>query len=111
MNDKKDKATLFEDYKILLEGYTYQRKNNKSCSKCNIDKVLIYSEGTYTCLNCGEVENCIVETDITSYRDPMVEKPIFPYKRKNHFCEWNFINILTAHQSKYSYILLNFKNI
>ena len=22
----------------------------------------------------------------------MIEKPTFPYKRKNHFCEWNFIN-------------------
>ena len=63
--------------------------------------MLIYSEGTYTCLNCGEVENCIVETDITSYRDPMVEKPIFPYKRKNHFCEWiNYINIY--HKLNYS---------
>ena len=109
---KKDKATLYEDYKILLEGYTYQRKNNKFCSKCNVDKVLIYSEGTYTCLVCGEVENCIVETDITSYKDPMVEKPTFPYKRKNHFCEWTkkIFEILTAHKSRYSniYILNNF---
>ena len=102
--NKKDKATLFEDYKILLEGYTYQRRNNKFCLKCNVDKVLIYSEGTYTCLSCGEVENCIVETDITSYKDPMVEKPTFPYKRKNHFCEWIKEN-LTAHKSRYSLLL------
>jgi mannosyltransferase OCH1-like enzyme len=38
------------------------------------------------------VENCIVESEITNYKDPMVEKPTFPYKRKNHFCEWTVQN-------------------
>ena len=39
-------------------------------------------------MKCGEVENCIIESEITNYKEPMVEKPTFPYKRKNHFCEW-----------------------
>lgn len=87
---KYDRASLFEDYKILLEGYPTQKKINKPCINCgpSINKVLIYSEGIYVCLVCGEVEKCIIENEITNYKDPMVEKPTFPYKRKNHFCEW-----------------------
>lgn len=87
-----DRATLYEDYKILLEGYSNKKKTNRPCINCDIDKVLIYSEGIYACMKCGEVENCIVESEITNYKDPMIEKPTFPYKRKNHFCEWNLLN-------------------
>jgi hypothetical protein len=87
-----DRAALYEDYKIVLEGYTNKKRINRPCINCNIDKVLIYSEGIYACLICGEVENCIVESEITNYKDPMVEKPTFPYKRKNHFCEWTVGN-------------------
>lgn len=83
-----DRAILYEDYKTSLEGYSFKKKNSKPCIDCGIDKILIYSEGIYACMNCGEVENCIVESEITNYKDPMVEKPTFPYKRKNHFCEW-----------------------
>lgn len=83
-----DRAILYEDYKTSLEGYSFKKKNSKPCINCGIDKILIYSEGIYACMKCGEVENCIVESEITNYKDPMVEKPTFPYKRKNHFCEW-----------------------
>jgi hypothetical protein len=88
--EKYDRASLFEDYKILLDGYPTQKKINKPCINCGppANKVLMYSEGFYVCLVCGEVEKCIIENEITNYKDPMVEKPTFPYKRKNHFCEW-----------------------
>jgi hypothetical protein len=86
-NTVNDRASLFEDYKTLLEGHQSKKKYNKSCTKCNKDKVLIYSEGIYACLQCGEVENCIIESEVINYKDPMIEKPTFPYKRKNHFCE------------------------
>jgi hypothetical protein len=86
--DVYDRALLYEDYKTSLEGYSFKKKKSKPCINCGIDKILIYSEGIYACMKCGEVENCIVESEITNYKDPMVEKPTFPYKRKNHFCEW-----------------------
>jgi hypothetical protein len=85
---KLDRASLYEDYKTLLDGYFTQKKNNKVCINCNIDKILIYSEGIYACVKCGDVERCIIENETTNYKDPMIEKPTFPYKRKNHFCEW-----------------------
>ena len=83
-----DRATLYEDYKIMIEGYSSKKKISKPCINCGIDKILIYNEGIYACMKCGEVENCIIESEVTNYKDPMVEKPTFPYKRKNHFCEW-----------------------
>ena len=89
-----DRAKLYDDYKITLEGYNSKKKHSKICENCNIDKILIYSEGIYACMKCGEVENCIIESEITNYKEPMVEKPTFPYKRKNHFCEWKILFIL-----------------
>lgn len=86
-----DRASLYEDYRIILEGHPCKKKINKPCINCDIDKVLIYAEGIYACMKCGEVENCIVESEVTNYKDPMIEKPTFPYKRKNHFCEWMLI--------------------
>lgn len=83
-----DRAKLYDDYKTALEGYNLKKKYSKICENCKIDKILIYSEGIYACIKCGEVENCIIESEITNYKEPMVEKPTFPYKRKNHFCEW-----------------------
>jgi len=86
--DVYDRAQLYDDYKITLEGYNTKKKYSKICENCNVEKILIYSEGLYACMKCGEVENCIIESEITNYKEPMVEKPTFPYKRKNHFCEW-----------------------
>jgi hypothetical protein len=51
-------------------------------------------------MKCGEVENCIVESEVANYKDPMVEKPTFPYKRKNHFCEWIIFALLVKVISK-----------
>jgi len=105
-----DRAVLYEDYKTSLEGYAFKKSNSKPCINCSVDKVLIYSEGMYACLKCGEVENCIVESEVTNYKDPMIEKPTFPYKRKNHFCEWIVLLLLVKVISKknnYSLSLIN----
>jgi ribosomal protein S27AE len=83
-----DRALLYDDYKTTLEGYVFKKKKSKTCSNCGIEKILMYSEGMYVCLKCGEVENYIVESELTNFKDTLVEKPTFPYKRKNHFCEW-----------------------
>ena len=95
-----DRAILYDDYKTSLGGYATKKKKTKICINCSIDKVLIYSEGIYACLNCGEVENCIIENDSSNYKDPMVDKPTFPYKRKNHFCELNLMILLVKVISK-----------
>jgi hypothetical protein len=104
---KYDRASLFKDYKILLEGHPTQKKINKPCRNCvpPVDKVLMHYEGNYVCLVCGDVEKCIIENENSNYKDPMIEKPTFPYKRKNHFCEWMkiycLILLITARKSRY----------
>lgn len=83
-----DRSILYEDYKISLEGLVVKKKSMKMCKTCNIEKTMIYNEGLYACIKCGETEYCIIESEQINYKDPMIEKPVFPYKRKNHFCEW-----------------------
>ncbi|AYV84200.1 MAG: late transcription factor VLTF3-like protein [Hyperionvirus sp.] len=88
-----NKATLFDYYMTLIDK-TYVGKNKRNCirvcTKCNVEKTLIQSDGFYVCQECGEVENAIIESEIPSHKDSVVEKHIFPYKRQNHlseFCE------------------------
>lgn len=77
---QKNKATIFEQYLKLLNGnYNMQNKNQcmPMCNNCNIDKVLMQSEGMYVCTKCGEVENVIIESDIPNYKDQIQEKPAY----------------------------------
>ena len=85
-NVKLDKTSLFSDYNTALHGYNTKKKIGKQCINCGEDKSL-QPDGFYACVECGEVENCLIENETTNFKDPMIEKPTFPYKRKNHFCE------------------------
>jgi hypothetical protein len=87
-NNNLNRLYLYKNYKILLDGYKTQKNINKICLTCNIDKIHIFSEGIFTCPKCGESDDYIIENEANNYKDPIVEKPTFPYKRKNHFCEW-----------------------
>jgi len=93
-NPKLNKAELYDAYKIVLDGKIYQKEISRICSLCNVEKIFVQNEGFYACKNCGDVEHCIIETEVTNYKDPMIEKPIFPYKRKNHFRELIVIKLL-----------------
>ncbi len=67
----------------------YDPKNKlKLCPKCGIDKTFLQSEGLCVCPNCGETEMIIVESEIVSHKDTVVEKIHYPYKRMNHLMEW-----------------------
>ena len=83
-----NRAQLYKDYLTSLYGYKQQKTILKICPTCNIEKVQIYSDGIYVCTECGECDNGIIESEANNYKDPIIEKPTFPYKRKNHFCEW-----------------------
>ena len=39
-----DRATLYEDYKTIMDGYPTKKIYSKPCINCNIEKVLIYSK-------------------------------------------------------------------
>lgn len=85
-----NRATLQDEYLKLVDNNYYNKpKSNviNMCSKCNIEKVLIPSEGLYTCTNCGEVEYVIIESEVPSHKDAINEKPKYPYKKINHLIE------------------------
>ena len=87
-----NRATLLTEYLDLLDFSRADNKirisNIKSCPKCKKDKIIIYSDGIYVCTKCGDIEQILVNSDLSNYKDCLQEKPAYPYKRLNHFCEW-----------------------
>lgn len=82
-----NRATLFNEYKNIIDGKYGKKSFVKICPTCNIEKILIHSEGIYVCPQCGESESLIIESELTSYKDIGCEKPAYPYKRINHLIE------------------------
>ena len=87
---KKNKATLLGQYNMLINGEWAFKKHKiiKKCSNCNIEKTLKRSDGLLVCRNCGNAEIIHIDSDIPNYKDPMPDKPGYPYKKINHFHEY-----------------------
>jgi hypothetical protein len=84
----KNRAQLYQDYILLRDGYKTQKIVSRMCPTCNIERLQMQSEGIFVCTQCGLSEGGIIESETNNYKEPIIEKPTFPYKRKNHFCEW-----------------------
>lgn len=88
---KTNKADLYNKYISYIDsGYdiNFNIKNTKQCTNCNIDKIVIASEGICVCEKCGDTEMIIVESERPNYKDHVPDKPGYPYKRINHYNEW-----------------------
>lgn len=85
------KAKLQKEYLIIMDkeyACTKSKTNPiRKCEKCNIDKVIIFSESISTCPTCGDSENIATESDMPSYGDVFNEKPKYPYRRIGHCIE------------------------
>jgi predicted RNA-binding Zn-ribbon protein involved in translation (DUF1610 family) len=86
-NDK-NKSSLLNDYKILVDD-TYTNKKNmdniiKICNNCNIEKIINNTDGVYECHNCGHTEILIMEQDKSTYNTVMPDISTYAYKRINH---------------------------
>ena len=86
-----NKADIYDKYLSLIDNDYNPRDRKKTvihkCENCGIEKILNHIEGTYVCVNCGEVENVIIESEIPNYKETGTEKPAYPYKRINHLIE------------------------
>ena len=71
--------------KIKEQGTTYLKKLKEE----NPEKLKEYRRTYYL----KKKEKMKQQDDNINYKEPMIEKPTFPYKRKNHFCEWINTNI------------------
>jgi predicted RNA-binding Zn-ribbon protein involved in translation (DUF1610 family) len=90
---KFNRASLFDDYLYMIDrSYVSTKKQRynpiRMCTSCNIEKKLIHSDGMYVCTDCGEFEPVIIESEVPNFKDPVSEKPAYPYKRINHYMEW-----------------------
>lgn len=87
-----NRATLKDEYLSILDRSYVNNKFKKytirTCSRCNVELMLIQSEGSYVCQYCGETEHIIIESEVPNHKEAANEKPRYPYKRQNHAVEW-----------------------
>ncbi|AYV75823.1 MAG: late transcription factor VLTF3-like protein [Terrestrivirus sp.] len=85
-----NKATLFDNYMKIINKTSIEKDKKdrlKLCGTCGIEKTILQSEGICVCVKCGEAEPIIIESEIPSHKDTVVEKVHYPYKRINHLME------------------------
>ena len=85
-----DKAQIFNKYlkRTNQIDINYKKKIHiKVCSHCNVDKVLHLQDGLITCMKCGNCDFILVDSDMPSFKDQIVENKPNGYKRMNHFSE------------------------
>lgn len=99
--EKYNRANLLESYTKIINPNKYKpvQKCKKIeidiCKYCEVEMLLIQSEGLIVCPQCGRENNILIDSDKPSYKDPPPEAGEFTYKRINRFDEW-----LTQHQAK-----------
>lgn len=89
-----NRAELYVQYRMLVDNeFLAEQKRRptmiKICGECGEEKTINPSEGLCVCLNCGEAEMMILDSEKPNYKDSCApEKPGYPYKRSNHLSEW-----------------------
>jgi hypothetical protein len=96
-----DKAQIFIKYlkrTNQIDLNHKQKKNNiKVCSQCNVDKILHLQDGLFSCVQCGNCDFILVDSDMPNYKDQIIDYKHNGYKRMNHFSE-----LLNQYQGKES---------
>jgi uncharacterized Zn finger protein (UPF0148 family) len=98
------KKQIFDEYlsrmKLLNNADGLQNNDSEHCSRCNVAREEVSSEGILVCPSCGSEEYMMVVSDFTSFRDPPKERNNYAYKKINHLNE-----ILNQFQAKESTII------
>lgn len=68
--------------KPLVNFYNFNK-----CQYCGNEMCVNTNDGIIICDKCGNVERILIESEVPSYKDNGADKPIYPYKRLNHFME------------------------
>jgi hypothetical protein len=84
----KNKAELLDQYMMIVDSeYLCDKKKNgdkiRKCGRCNVEKILMHTDGMYVCQICGEVDIVIVDSEKPNYKEAVTSdtKPGYPYKR------------------------------
>jgi len=97
------KKQVFDEYISRMKlGATQVEESNESehCTRCNVAKEEIASEGILACPVCGSEEYIMVVSDTPGFNDPPKERNNYAYKKINHLNE-----ILNQFQAKESTII------
>ena len=96
-----NRANLLDMYNKIIDPTKYKPLHNDNvkkidmCKKCDVEMILVQSEGNIVCPNCGREEYILIDSDKPSYKDPPPDAGEFTYKRINRFDEW-----ITQYQAK-----------
>jgi len=93
-NEKKDQIsdkTIIDYYMSNIDD-NYVLNNeiimNNTCKLCNNNMSFGLIDSELICEKCGYIEDIIINSEKTSFKDPPREVSYFAYKRINHFNEW-----------------------
>ena len=83
-----DKISIIKAYNNIINNQPIvQYYDYNICPYCKNDKTINNNDGLIICTNCGNVEKILVESELPNYKNNNIDKPIYPYKRLNHFME------------------------
>lgn len=90
----KSRASLLDQYMSLINSEYVSNKSKdktkiKFCKDCNVEKILILSDGIFACQLCGDSDFIIIDSEKPNFKEASTEnKSGYPYKRTNHLNEW-----------------------
>lgn len=88
-DNKKSRHQITNKYNNILFNETLlTTEKDNLCPVCHCQRDLIIDNGLCICKNCNLVQEVRIESNISNYKDNVIEKPIYPYKRINHLIEW-----------------------
>ena len=100
-NTLSNKKRLLDEYVYITDNFNSTSFNNNSsviiCEKCNIEMILSKKSDFMICIECGQLENNLIECGMNKnlLNDSYGKSSI--YQRKNHFKEW--LNQLQARET------------
>lgn len=89
-----NKEEIYESYQMNVNpGYIpdkYLKKGSdiQKCSFCGTDMILIPTNATSFCENCGREETVLLDIDLPGVKDQNKDTTYFNYRKINHFNEW-----------------------
>lgn len=99
-NKLSNKKKLLDEYIYITDNYnstSFSNTNVIICENCDLEMVLSKKSDFMVCVQCGQLENNLIECDINKnlLNDCYGKSSI--YQRKNHFKEW--LNQLQARET------------
>ena len=82
-NKIKTNAELYKEYIKMFDNIDdYDKINNIYCTDCNLKCIYDQKNGSLICLNCGLINEVLVDNDKINNKDNIFDNNIYAYKKK-----------------------------